>query len=224
MTSAIVFGGTGALGAAIVAALHDEGWDVDVAARTARDAATVDISDPEWAHRLSHRYSAVVWSQGSNLTADVTNTDSAQMHDLFDANVVFISETLRELLAAGAIEKPCRSVVISSIWQIAARADKLAYVASKAALAGLVPALAADLADKEFAINAVLPGVIDTPMTRANLSLEQLSHVRSETLGGALARPEDVANAVAWLVDSRANGINGQWIAVDNGWSAVRSV
>jgi NAD(P)-dependent dehydrogenase (short-subunit alcohol dehydrogenase family) len=87
-----------------------------------------------------------------------------------------------------------------------------------------VPAIAADIADQRFALNGVLPGVIDTPMTRAQLSAEQLARVESESLGGALASPRDVANAVAWLVDPRAAGINGQWIAVDNGWSAVRSV
>jgi 3-oxoacyl-[acyl-carrier protein] reductase len=139
-------------------------------------------------------------------------------------NVVFIVETLRSLSVASALAKPARGVVLSSVWQVTARANKLAYVASKAALAGVIPAIAVDMAGEGFAINAVMPGVIDTPMTRAALTPAQIEKVESETIGGALATPGDVARAVAWLVDARAAGINGQSIAVDHGWSKVRSV
>jgi NAD(P)-dependent dehydrogenase (short-subunit alcohol dehydrogenase family) len=222
----LVFGGTGTLGSAIANHLDSEGWDTEVAARTPGQNVSVNLSQEDWAATAAARgeYSGVVWAQGANLTSDVLNTEPQQMHDLYDANVVFVTSTLRELVDHGALASPARGVVVSSVWQITARANKLAYVASKAALAGVVPAIAADLADRGFAINGVLPGVIDTPMTRAQLSALQLEHVRSETLGGSLATPEDVASAVGWLVDSRAQGINGQWIAVDNGWSTVRRV
>jgi 3-oxoacyl-[acyl-carrier protein] reductase len=224
VTDALVFGGTGALGSAIVDALVAAGWTVDVASRSPRDGATVDLSQPDWPSSLESRYSAIVWAQGLNTTASVLRSDAEQLHDLYDANVVFIAETLRLLVEADALTSPARGVIVSSVWQITARSNKVAYVASKAALAGLIPAIAADLADRGFSVNGVLPGVIDTPMTRANLSSAQLEHVQSETLGGVLATPTDVANAVAWLADPRAAGINAQWIAVDNGWSAVRSV
>ncbi|MGK2954598.1 MAG: SDR family NAD(P)-dependent oxidoreductase [Solirubrobacterales bacterium] len=223
MTRAIVFGGTGALGSAIVERLRADGWSVDVAGRHGGVGVSVDLSDPEWMSPLTP-YDAVVWAQGANVTAGVLDADSDQMHELYDANVVFVTETLRQLVAGALLTSPARGVVVSSVWQITARSDKIAYVASKAALAGLIPAIAIDLASQAFAINGVLPGVIDTPMTRSNLSPEQLRHVESETLGGALATPGDVASAVTWLVDPRAAGINGQWIAVDNGWSAARSV
>ena len=224
MTRALVFGGTGALGSAIVLGMTAAGWTVDVAARAAHDGVQLDLSRLDWPAQRTGNYSAVVWAQGSNATAGVLETEPTQMHDLYEANVVFITDTLRGLLEADALEQPARGVVISSVWQQTARSDKVAYVASKAALAGLIPALAADLAVRRFAINGVLPGVIDTPMTRANLTADQLEHVQSETLGGVLATPEDVANAVVWLTDVRAAAINAQWIAVDNGWSAVRSV
>jgi NAD(P)-dependent dehydrogenase (short-subunit alcohol dehydrogenase family) len=84
--------------------------------------------------------------------------------------------------------------------------------------------MAIDMAGHGFAINAVLPGVIDTPMTRANLSAEQIARVEAETVGGLLATAQDVARAVSWLVDSQSRGVNGQSIVVDNGWSSVRHV
>jgi NAD(P)-dependent dehydrogenase (short-subunit alcohol dehydrogenase family) len=226
VTRALVFGGTGALGSAIVEGLRDSGWTTAVASRSASDGASVNLSDDGWAATAAQDgpFDGIVWAQGVNASGSVLDATDDDYLRLFDANVVFIARTLRDIVAAGALASPARGVVVSSIWQITARSNKVAYVASKAALAGLVPAIALDMAPRRFAINGVLPGVIDTPMTRSQLSQTQLDRVEGETLGGALATPRDVASAVSWLVDPSAAGINGQWIAVDNGWSAVRSV
>lgn len=226
MTRALVFGGLGALGQAVVTELGATGWDVLVASRGPAESAGVDLSDPSWAANLAAEglLDGVVWAQGTNMSGGVLAASDSDIIEVFDANVLFIAQTLRALVSADALAQPARGVVVSSIWQITARANKLAYVASKAALAGVIPAIAADMSDRRFALNGVLPGVIDTPMTRASLTAEQIDRVESDTIGGALATPEDVAHAVAWLLDPAAGGINAQWIAVDNGWSAVRSV
>lgn len=226
MKRALVFGGTGALGSAIVVELKAAGWDVEVAEPSSGPAVTVDTSAKGWAKGAAAKgpFDGVVWAQGANASGGVLETDPADLRRLFDVNVVFIVETLRNLAAASALSKPARGVVLSSVWQVTARSNKLAYVASKAALAGVIPAIAVDMAGQGFAINAVMPGVIDTPMTRAALTPAQIEKVESETIGGALATPRDVARAVAWLIDARAVGINGQSIAVDHGWSKVRSV
>jgi NAD(P)-dependent dehydrogenase (short-subunit alcohol dehydrogenase family) len=208
-----------------VSTLRADGWVVDVASRT--PDADVDIHLTEgWPSASADRgpYHGIVWAQGINATGSVLETTPEEMHDLYDTNVVFIAQTLRSLVSERALARPSRGVVVSSIWQLTARSRKLAYVASKAALAGLVPAIAIDLAQQKFALNGVLPGVIDTPMTRSQLTPDQRFNIESQSIGGALATPEDVSNAVSWLLSPRANGINGQWIAVDNGWSAVRSV
>ncbi|WP_298227295.1 SDR family oxidoreductase [Gryllotalpicola sp.] len=223
MTRALVVGANGALGTAIADRLEADGWTVDRGGRPDKAGIDVDITDPGWAAGTDHEYSGVVWAQGLNAKGGIREATDADFEALFDANVEVVARTLRELLAADRLVPKARGVVISSIWQVTARADKIAYVTSKAALGGLVPAIAADLAGT-FAINGVLPGVTDTPMTRAQLSTEQLRRVQSETPGGALATAEDVASAVAWLLDPRAKGINGQWIAVDNGWSVTRRV
>jgi len=225
VTRAVVFGGRGALGSAIVAELGADGWEVLVAGR--QEAPGVDlVLDDGWAARLAApgKVNAVVWAQGINLKGSAPDVPAADMMAAFEANVVFITDTISQLFAADAIARPARGVVVSSVWQIAARSERLAYVTSKSALGGLVPALAADLADRGFSVNGVLPGVIDTPMTRAALSVDQIERVEEDSLGGSLATPEDVGRAVAWLSHPRAAGINAQWIAVDNGWASVRRV
>ena len=225
MKRALVFGGTGTLGAAVVAHLVATGWDVDIAGRRQHDGVTVDVSVENWADESARGpYQGVVWAQGMNAAGGVLETTPEVLRELYEANVVFVAHSLQQLVAAGALAPGGRGVVLSSVWQLTARAHKLAYVASKAALAGAIPAMAIDMAGHGFAINAVLPGVIDTPMTRTNLSAEQVARVEAETIGGALATAQDVARAVSWLVDAQSRGVNGQSIVVDNGWSSVRHV
>lgn len=222
MTRAVVFGARGALGSAVVAELRSSEWDVVAVGREEGEGIDLALTGG-WAQRLGV-VDAIVWAQGINLPGSAPDVPAEDMRRAFEANVVFITETLSALTAADAIARPARAVVLSSIWQITARSDRLAYVTSKAAIGGLVPAMAADLADRKIAVNGVLPGVIDTPMTRAALSAEQIDRVEDGSLGGSLATPADVARAVAWLVDPRSAGINAQWIAVDNGWASVRRV
>ena len=225
MNKALVFGGTGTLGAAVVSRLVATGWDVDIAGRRQHDGVTIDVSIDDWASRSAKGpYKGVVWAQGMNAAGGVLETTPEVLRELYEANVVFVAHSLQQLVAAGALAPNARGVVLSSVWQLTARAHKLAYVASKAALAGAIPAMAIDMAAHGFAINAVLPGVIDTPMTRTNLSAEQVARVEAETIGGALATAQDVARATCWLLDQQSQGINAQSITVDNGWSSVRSV
>ena len=115
-------------------------------------------------------------------------------------------------------------MVVSSIWQELARQEKFAYVTTKAAIAGLVPSVAIDLGSMGFAINAVLPGVIASPMAKTQLSEAEISRIKLGTPGGKLASEGELANVIEWLASSRSIGINAESIRVDNGWSRTRHV
>jgi NAD(P)-dependent dehydrogenase (short-subunit alcohol dehydrogenase family) len=95
---------------------------------------------------------------------------------------------------------------------------------SKAALRGLVLSAAADLAKDGHLINAILPGALDTPMTRRNLSADQIKSLESGTQFGRLPKLEDVASLACWLCSAENTGITGQFIAADLGYSRVRIV
>lgn len=167
---------------------------------------------------------AVVWAQGSNMNDSVGDLDTAAHDGLLQANVGFVSATLARLLASGRIADGARLVVISSIWQQVARSGKYSYTVSKAALGGLVRSAAVDLASRGIFVNAVLPGVVDTEMTRGVLSEEQIEGVRHATGFGRLVTLADVAATVEWLCSRANTGVTGQSVAVDLGYSAVRSL
>lgn len=223
MPKVLVFGGTGALGSEIVRHFRSNDWEVTIASRTGKDG-NVDMSNPNWADQLTSKLDAVVWAQGANFAGSLMEISLEDVRVAFEANVMFILDTLKQLNNAEALEHPSRGVILSSVWQEFARENKLAYLVSKSSLSGLIPSLAMDLASDKFAINAVLPGVIDTPMTRNQLSSEQIQRVESGTPGGTLATPQHVANAVAFLASSSSAGINGQSIIVDRGWSVKREI
>ena len=92
------------------------------------------------------------------------------------------------------------------------------YSASKAGVVGLTRSLALELGKYNVSVNAVAPGLIDTPLTQKikKEALEKLIQAQpSKTMG----KPEDVANAVSFLCSGKTNFITGQIIYVDGGKS-----
>jgi hypothetical protein len=92
---------------------------------------------------------------------------------------------------------------------------------TKSALQGLVLSAATDLAADGHLFNAVLPGILDTPMTRANLTVDQIMKAESATKFGRLPTMEDVTSLILYLCSRDNTGITGQFIAADLGMSRV---
>lgn len=93
-----------------------------------------------------------------------------------------------------------------------------AYAASKAGLAMLARSLASELGVHRIRVNAILPGVIETAMTRSLLDEPATrADVLSETPVGRLGRPEDIARLVAFLCGDESGFITGAEVLVDGG-------
>jgi NAD(P)-dependent dehydrogenase (short-subunit alcohol dehydrogenase family) len=95
-----------------------------------------------------------------------------------------------------------------------------AYVAAKHGVVGLTKAAALEYARQGIRVNAVCPGMIDTPMSRAGMTEEVLSMLLKESPLGRLGSASEVASAVLWLCDPGAGFVTGQAIAVDGAWTA----
>ena len=233
----LVFGGSGAIGGAIAAEAAGRGWDVTAVARTRPDdvlpgvravaldpfaPGSADPDVPGGSLAAAGPYDAVCWAQGANVNDSIRTMDLQKHEEIYRANCTYVLVTLQDLLKAGLLRAPAKLCVISSIWQTIARQNKLTYGMTKAALQGLVLSLAADLGADGHLVNAVLPGALDTPMTRKNLSAEQIGVLESSTLFGRLSTLEDVASAVLYLCSPENTGITGQFVAADLGFSRVR--
>jgi NAD(P)-dependent dehydrogenase (short-subunit alcohol dehydrogenase family) len=95
-----------------------------------------------------------------------------------------------------------------------------AYVAAKHGVVGLTKAAALEYARQGIRVNAVCPGMIDTPMSRAGLTPEIAEVLLAESPIGRFGQPREVASAVLWLCDESASFVNGQAISVDGAWTS----
>ena len=109
-----------------------------------------------------------------------------------------------------------RIVNIASVVGLMGNAGQAAYAASKAGLVGLTKSMARELASRGITVNAVAPGYIQTDMT-AQLSDEQREKILSQVPLGRMGMPEDVAEAVAFLVLPASGYVTGQVLSVNGG-------
>ncbi|WP_417280246.1 SDR family NAD(P)-dependent oxidoreductase [Celeribacter sp.] len=113
-----------------------------------------------------------------------------------------------------------RIINIASISGLRAGVGRTAYGTSKAAILGLTRQFALELGARGITTNAIAPGVIETPMTRAAYSEETWSRVLDMTPTRRLGQPEDIAEAVAYLASPAASFVNGEVLTVDGGYMA----
>jgi 3-oxoacyl-[acyl-carrier protein] reductase len=105
---------------------------------------------------------------------------------------------------------------VSSVVGVMGNAGQANYAASKAGMIGLMKSVAKELAGRNIRANAIAPGFVDTAMTRA-LTDAQREELITHIPLGAIATPEDVAEATVFLCSPAARYITGQVLGVDGG-------
>lgn len=125
-----------------------------------------------------------------------------------------LKHQVRHFLATG---QPGAIVNMSSVYGVAADLTAFpSYVAAKHAIVGLTRSAAIQYATDGIRVNAVLPGVIETPLISNSLSTDPERLLRMHPVG-RLGKPEEVAKTVAWLCSDDAGFITGACIPIDGG-------
>ena len=227
----LLFGGSGQIAREVAAKFSSKNWDVCQVVRTPKTDLPHAISWDVMCQnnlpdslKLQAPFDGVCWAQGANLNDNIYSFNKASHQILYEANVLFVLESLSKILEAGLLVKSAKLCIISSVWQEISRQNKLSYAISKSALRGLVLSLANDLAADGYLVNAVLPGALDTPMTRSNLSDQQIQSIEGATKFNKLVTLGDVASTIFFLCSEENTGVTGQFIKVDLGFSDVRNI
>jgi NAD(P)-dependent dehydrogenase (short-subunit alcohol dehydrogenase family) len=164
----------------------------------------------------------LIQNAGWGVLADLEHTDAAAFDKMFAVNACstfFAGKTAPALMkkaGGGSI------IAISSGAAKAASPPAFAYGASKAAICQMVRSLAVVLAPDHIRVNAVLPGLIDTPMSKvATSNPDFLAFMMSRTPLRRVGQPRDVTAAVMFLVSEEASFITGVELPVDGGQLAM---
>jgi NAD(P)-dependent dehydrogenase (short-subunit alcohol dehydrogenase family) len=235
---AIVTGGASGIGAAITARLREDGARVAVFDRDVPDglvdAYRVDVSDDA---SVRAGVSAVVEEMGgidivvnnAGIGAQGTIEDNPddEWHRVLDVNVVGMVRVARAALPWLRRSSAASIVNTGSIAATAGLPQRALYGASKGAVQALTLQMAADHLREGIRVNAVNPGTADTPWvgrllsSAADPAAERVA-LEARQPHGRLVRPEEIADAVAYLVSPRAGSTTGVVLAVDGGMAALR--
>lgn len=130
---------------------------------------------------------------------------------------------VKTLLKEKKINKEASIVFVSSVdGPKVVHAGNSVYSASKNALVGMSRNMAVDLAPKKIRVNCVLPGTTDTPLIRtANVTEEQLAENTKAFPLKRFGTPQDMANAIVYLLSDASSFVTGTELVVDGGYSLL---
>jgi len=238
----IVLGAAGGIGSVLCRRLARQGARLVLCGRTAEsiallagelgaqgvslDATQFEQVDAVFQETLeSHgRVDGVANCVGSLLLKPAHLTSGAEFADTIASNLTSAFAAVR----AGARSMMRTGGSIALVSSVAARvglANHEAIAAAKAGVIGLTIAAAASYARQGIRVNCVAPGLTKTPLTRkltANHTALKAS-VGMHPLG-RIGEPEDIASALAWLLDPEQSWVTGQTIGVDGGLGALRPI
>lgn len=146
-----------------------------------------------------------------------TDMSADELDEIFSVNVKAAMLVSKAALKTMIHNRSGAIVNISSMWGEVGASCEVAYSATKGALIAFTKALAKEVGLSGIRVNCVTPGVINTPMNR-HLSEEDLSALCDETPLGRIGSPDDVAEAVKFLLSDKASFITGQILGVNGGF------
>jgi NAD(P)-dependent dehydrogenase (short-subunit alcohol dehydrogenase family) len=227
---ALVIGAGAGIGEASAAALARQGATV-VGADNRPGAAQemVEVSDGASVAALikkvlaSHgRLDVVVSTPGINVRKQILNYSSEEFDRVIGVNLRGTFHVLRE---AGAVMVQAGGgsiIVFSSIRSLTVEPGQAVYASTKSGIVQLVRGLASELGRRNVRVNAVAPGVVETPLTQPIKSQpEWYNAYAAKNALGRWAKAEEMAGPVCFLASDAASYITGSVMFVDGGWTAV---
>ncbi len=235
----LVAGASRGIGLAAAKMLLERGRGVIAAARNVNalkeafapyDDAEIfacDFSDVDtiasFAERINNEsgpISGLVYTAGMQLTMPISMNNPDNVKKIFALNTFAPIELIRCFSKKKMIaEQGASFVLISSLAAHEGAQGKSLYAATKGALEGFLPSAALELAQRKIRLNAIVPGIIETAMSKEFLDkmTEEQRSVINDSYPLGLGAPEDAASLIFWLLSPESKWATGQAYIIDGG-------
>ncbi|MCS6938816.1 MAG: SDR family NAD(P)-dependent oxidoreductase [Roseiflexaceae bacterium] len=238
---AIVIGGSGAIGGAVVKMLAERGARVvagyhrNAAAAAQIVAACQDLRGAVIAHQVDARdlqsvetlvssvveehgrLDVTVFCAGAMRFVPIDSISAAQWREALALHLEGARNVCRAALRRMMRRRYGRIVAVAALHGLAGGPQQADFSAATGGILGLVRTLAREAAPWNITVNAVAPGLIETPQLAA--IPEEMRHWGEQVIAlRRIGRPEEVAAAIVFLASPLASYITGQTLVVDGGW------
>lgn len=229
MKTAVITGGTGAIGRALVAEFSQDHSVIftyrsnekearRLSGKYGAEGIRLDLSDPAQITRIEPflpSCTLLINNAGIaqiKLFTELTDEDWSNMIGVNLSGVFYASRAAARHMIR---RKEGCIVNISSVWGVYGASCEVHYSAAKAGVIGMTKALAKELGPSGIRVNCIAPGVIESPMN-GHLNKDELDALKDETPLGRLGTPEEIAHAARFFAGNAFT--TGQILGVDGGF------
>lgn len=169
----------------------------------------------------SGKFNGFVNAAGLDITKPLKLLSTSDFNKLYQLNITTPFSIVKDLIHKNVFHPDGGSILfINSVMASYGQKGKIAYSANKAAIKGLVLSLALELSTKKIRVNAISPGIVNTPLTEKLFTLlndEAKSNIEKKHPLG-FGKVSDVANLAAFLLSDKSTWITGVDYFIDGGY------
>ena len=225
----VISGASRGLGRELILSLCRQGHHVFGFARsgfqgelppTARFRPGVNVAEPDFLEAVQSELpdcDVLVNNVGVAYDGILATQGSSGISRLIDVNLTSILQLTKQYIRARLARRLGGNIIsISSIIGVRGYAGLAAYSASKAGLDGMTRALAREMGAKGFRVNSVLPGYLETEMSKSLNDVQRGQIIRRTPLG-RLGTADDIVPVIEFLASEKSRFVTGQCLIVDGG-------
>jgi NAD(P)-dependent dehydrogenase (short-subunit alcohol dehydrogenase family) len=197
-----------------------EGCQCEAGALDIRDGAAVERAFDEV--NVKYGVDIAICTPGINVRKPILKYTDEELSRVLDVNIKGNFNVLRAAGRVMTARKKGSIILFSSVRSQVVEPGQSAYAATKAGIVQLAKTAAAEFGPQGVRVNAIAPGVIETPLTKPiKANKEWYDAYAAKSVFNRWGRPEELVGAVVFLASDAASYVTGSTIFVDGGWLAA---
>lgn len=172
----------------------------------------------DYAEKNFNKVDVLVNNAGISYFGLIQDTKYSKWREIIDTNLTSVFLTSKRAVPNMIKNKNGVIINISSIWGEFGSSMEVAYSASKGGINAFTKALAKELLPSNIRVNAIAPGIVDTDMTKNDLSEDTKVYLKEDLIQKRFAKSEEIANLVEFLASSKGDYISGSIFDINGGF------